>query len=32
MRFIYGNFLKLTLSDCDLVAGLLSFFPIVPWN
>lgn len=32
MRFIYGDFRKLTLSDCDLVDGLLSFVPVVQGN
>lgn len=32
MRYIYGDFLKLTLSDCDLVAALLCFVPIVQRN
>lgn len=29
MRFIYGDFRKLTLSDCDFIPGLLSFVPIL---
>lgn len=29
MRYIYGDFLKLTPSDRDLVAALLSFVPVV---